>query len=343
MLKKTVLLASALAGLAISAPQSMAQSQNSYWSFDGRNSYGSYQACEEARRTRTLGGAALGGALGAGVGAMAGGDDTRNAVVGAVVGGVAGGIIGREQVKCTQYAYSSAYSNQQTNYRHDGYVATTNNNGYYGGSTYGGTQYGNSTYYGENNGYYSTQPTRTYQTTQPTTYIGQSGYVTARPGYTSTQPVRTYSNSGYSSYGYQTSQPTRVYTTTTRSSGYYPNQPSYQTQRVYQSQPTYSHGRPSYHTYPATTYQQPRPTNTTYWSYDGRTQYSSWEECQRASRNRTLTSGALGAVAGAGLGTAAGGDDGRNAVIGAIAGGALGAYAGNRSIQCQQYTTNYRR
>lgn len=336
MLKKTVLLASALASLAIAVPQSVAQSQGSYWSFDGRSAYGSYQACEDARRTRTLGGAALGGALGAGAGAMAGGDDTRNAVVGAVVGGVAGGIIGREQVKCTQYAQNTRYPNAQTNYRHDGYVTSTSN-AYYGGSTYGGTQYGSAPYQTSSNGYYSTQPVRSYQTTQPTRYVGNSGYVTTRPGYTTTQPVRTYSNSGYGSYGYQTTQPTRVYTTTTTSSGYY------QTQPRYQSQPTYSHGSTGYTSYPATTYHQPRPASTTYWSYDGRTQYSSWEECQRASRNRTLSSGALGAVAGAGLGTAAGGDDGRNAVIGAIAGGALGAFAGNRSIQCQQYTTNYRR
>ena len=53
--------------------------------------------------------------------------------------------------------------------------------------------------------------------------------------------------------------------------------------------------------------------------------------------------GAVGALAGAGLGTAAGGDDGRNAIIGAVAGGAIGAYAGNKSIKCYQASTVYRR
>merc|ERR1711939_1003406 len=79
---------------------------------------------------------------------------------------------------------------------------------------------------------------------------------------------------------------------------------------------------------------------TTYWSYDGQSQYQSYEACQQAKSKRALAGGGLGALAGAGIGTLAGGDDGRNAVVGAIAGGVLGAYSGNRSIQCTQYTVS---
>ena len=82
----------------------LASAQSTYWSYGGGNSYASYEACEQARRTRTVGGAAIGGLLGAGLGALAGGDDTRNAVVGGVVGAAAGGTIGSNQVKCTPYS-----------------------------------------------------------------------------------------------------------------------------------------------------------------------------------------------------------------------------------------------
>lgn len=80
----------------------------------------------------------------------------------------------------------------------------------------------------------------------------------------------------------------------------------------------------------------------TTWSYDGRTQYQSMQQCENARRSRTLASGGLGAVAGAGLGALAGGNDTRNAAVGAIVGGAAGAYAGNRSIQCYQVAGGYR-
>ena len=52
--------------------------------------------------------------------------------------------------------------------------------------------------------------------------------------------------------------------------------------------------------------------------------------CETGPSNRVLIGSGAGAIAGAGLGTLAGGDDGRNAaigaVVGAIAGGAAGAY-----------------
>lgn len=300
MLKKSVLLASALAGLAITTPQASAQ-QGSYWSYDGQSSYASYSACEEARKTRTLGGAAIGGLLGAGLGTAAGGDDTRNAVIGSVVGAVAGGMIGQNQVKCEQTYAPVA----QSNYRATEYVAYTPRTTTYQTSTryYGQGQYGQ----GQQSGYYPSQP-------QPRYYSQTTSY-----GYGQPQPSYGYNNQ--QRYGYAQPAP-RPYHNANQT--YYPQQQQGYGQRTV--------------TYQQTSYQQ-----SSNWTYDGQTLYRSYDECERAKNDRTLASGAVGALVGAGLGTLAGGDDGRNAAIGAVAGGVTGAYAGNRSIQCYQASSVYRR
>lgn len=355
MSKKALILATALSGLAISVPAASAQS-GSYWSYDGRTSYASYQACENARQTRTLGGAAVGGLLGAGAGSLAGGNDTRNAVVGAAIGAVAGGIVGRNQVQCQQYGASSGSN--------------------YGGSYntgYNNTTYSGSPYYGSSNtsGYYNTQPAYSggsgYYSTQPT-YSGNSGYYNTgatyshRPtyshgstsGYSNQYPSRTYTttttrSTGYSSgghtstpyygssnSGYYTTQPGRTYTTSTpyygsSSGGYTTSTPYYGSSS---NSGYYSSGHGSTQGYAA---------SNSYWTHDGRTTYGSYEACEQARRNRTLASGGLGALAGAGLGTLAGGDDGRNAIYGAVIGGAAGAYRGSRSIQCHRAGSVYSR
>ena len=64
--------------------------------------------------------------------------------------------------------------------------------------------------------------------------------------------------------------------------------------------------------------------------------------CQQGVSNRTLASTGAGAVIGAGLGTLAGGDDGRNAAIGAavgaIAGAAVGGYMDRQEEELRRQT-----
>lgn len=320
MLKNTIMAASALAGMAMLVPQASAQS-SAYWSYDNQSKFASYDACEQARRTRMLGGAAVGGVIGAGAGALAGGDDTRNAVIGAAVGAIAGGAVGNSQVKCERHAYGTSSSGYQT-----GYPAQA-------------------PYYSQQqSGYYQTQPSNRYYTqSYPqqgynqgyNTYSQQPGYTTTTTQryYTTTQPTRSYSgysSGGYSNHGYQTTQPSSGYYSTSQTRYYGSGQTQYP-----------SSGYSTTTSYPSG-YYQTQPQNTA-WTFDGRTQYRSYSECESARRDRTLAGGAVGALAGAGLGTAAGGDDGRNAIIGAVAGGAIGAYAGNKSIKCYQASTVYRR
>ena len=52
------------------------------------------------------------------------------------------------------------------------------------------------------------------------------------------------------------------------------------------------------------------------------------QACQSGPSQRVLIGTAAGAIAGAGLGTIAGGDDKRNAAIGAVVGGLAGAAVG---------------
>ncbi len=348
MLKKTLVLATALGGLTLAVPTASAQYGNSsYWSYDGKTSYQTYQACEEAKRTRTIGGAAVGGALGAGVGALAGGNDTRNAIVGGVVGAIAGGAVGNNQVKCQEYSYHSG--NRYP------YGSTTQTSGY-SSNSYGYQTSPQYSQYGHSG--YSTTPTRTYstnsgyyRTTQPSyttrTYSTQSsGYPS---GYATTRQTRTYSYSGQQGYGhsgynnnnryYGSNYPQNHHGHSNygnhsgygNNSGYYQNSGSYS---HHTSQPYY--GQTSQNTYSnyGSSYHQPRNER---WTFDGRTAFTSFDACERARRDRTIASGGAGALAGAGIGALAGGDDGRNALVGAIAGGALGAYAGNRSVNCYQY------
>merc|ERR1712065_87020 len=176
--------------------------------YDGQTSHATYEACEQARRTRTIGGAAIGGLVGAGLGALAGGDDTRNAVVGGLVGAAAGGTIGSRQVSCAayeyrhgghnQYSYSQpqyqqqpAYSyNTQPSYQYSSPGYTTTTRSYSSGSYYPQQQYGS----------YPTQTTtRTYTTTRPAGSYNSGHY-----------------NSGYGyqqapSYSYSQQQPTTRY------------------------------------------------------------------------------------------------------------------------------------
>ena len=130
MLKTGAFLLS-VAGIALTAPMAVAQS--SYWSYDGASAYGSYESCEQARRTNTIGGAAVGGAVGAGLGALAGGNDTRNALVGAGIGALAGGAIGSNRTRCEQVGYQSYGAQPDYSYNQQGYYNTGSS---YGGSTY---------------------------------------------------------------------------------------------------------------------------------------------------------------------------------------------------------------
>lgn len=284
-----------ICGAAIMTIPFAAAQSGSSWSFDGQTRYASYQACEQARQTRTLGGAAIGGAVGAGLGAFAGGNDTRNAIVGGVIGAVTGGAVGRNQVRCEQIpSYNGQYSNH-TRYDQGGYIAQR-----------------------------AYQPTRSYSSYGQTQY---SGYSHSGTTYRQQAPTRYYGHSGHQTY--RTQQPTYQY----QQRGY-----SYQ-------QPTYSYRQPA-RSYQSTGFHQPsygyaQPANVTTWTYDGRTQFRSQAECERARRNRTVAGGGLGAVAGAGLGALAGGDDGRNAVVGGVLGAAVGAYAGNRSLRCYQRASGH--
>ncbi len=92
------------------AATAAAQAQNDYWSYDGKTPYATYQVCEQARTTRTIGGAAMGAAVGAGLGALAGGDDTRNAVVGGAAGALAGAFSARRMITCTQNRWPQTQS-----------------------------------------------------------------------------------------------------------------------------------------------------------------------------------------------------------------------------------------
>lgn len=222
MLKTSIMIATALAGLTVMIPVASAQS-GTYWSFDGKTSYTSYQACEDARKTRGIGRTAVGGAVGAGLGTLAGGDDTRNAVIGGIVGAIAGGATGSTNAQCQAYSYSSSaagYSGSKV------YSQTTYHSGYSGGQTryYTTTQPGY-TSYGQGSGY-------TYTTTQP--YQTQHGY---NHSYT-TQPY----------YGQTSTTYTRTYTA----------QPQYQYHPhgtvTYSQQPTYYHTNSQTGGYGSTTF-----------------------------------------------------------------------------------------
>ncbi len=320
MLKNTMMIASALTGLAMLVPTASAQS-GSYWSYDGQKTYSSYQACEDARTTRTIGRTAIGGAVGAGLGTLAGGDDTRNAVIGGIVGAIAGGASSNNKSQCYQYqtsAYSggySEYSQKTVRYENSTPYSYGHNTGYssgYGSNTVYSSGYGSNTVY-------SSQPTYTYQSSTPGyTYSGQGGHTYTR---TTTKTYQEPYSGHHQTYSHQpySGQKTTTYTRT------YQGQPQYgSTNYGYQTNAGYNSGY----------------TNSSYWSYDGQTRYQSYESCEQAKRQRTLAGGGLGALAGAGLGTLAGGDDGRNAAIGAVAGAVVGAYSGNRSVQCTQYTVS---
>lgn len=326
-------------GVALAAMMAItpaANAQSSYWSYDGQTNYSSYSACEEARSTRTMNGAAIGGLLGAGAGAMAGGDDTRNAIVGAMIGAAAGGIVGNRQIQCSEYQYPSQSSSYSTT-SNTRYVSSqptyghTSSNGYYSNGQYNNGHH--------NQGYQTTYPSRSYTTTRTHT----NGYSNNNRYGSSTY------NNGYNNSGYQSG---RTYTT----SRTYSSQPtysygnnrsygqngSYSNHGSYQSNSGYNNGYHTGSTYqtsnrysqPTYSYQQPA---TQRWSYDGETMFRSYGECDEARRSRTLAGGGIGALAGAGLGAMAGGDDTRNAAVGAVVGGVIGAYAGQRTIQCSQY------
>ena len=324
MFKQSLIFAAA--GFALTAIPMQANAQSgSYWSYDGRSAFQSYQACEQSRKTRTIGGAAVGGAVGAGLGAFAGGNDTRNSVIGGVIGAVAGAEIGRNQVKCERFGHQA----RQTYGGQTGYTYAPRNTGQYQQPTY--SNHGQYRHV-EQRGYVQTTPrgytsnhssNRGY-TTQRYPTNGHSVYGTsaARTHSTYRQPTTNYgySNQGYSSRGYSH-----------QNSGYRTTQPTYSSHQ--------SRGYEPHHRGVSTAYGNGR-TQSTYWSHDGRTQFRSLQECQNASKKRTIASGGLGALAGAGLGTLAGGDDGRNAVFGAVAGGIAGAVAGRNSLRCQQYASN---
>jgi len=89
--------------------------------------------------------------------------------------------------------------------------------------------------------------------------------------------------------------------------------------------------------------QQPYAFNSNY-GYGYNNDYNNYGYNNDSSRvSKALIGGGVGAVAGAALGTAFGGDDLANAGLGALAGGAVGAAVGayvdhqqNRQIQRQQ-------
>ena len=198
MLSKVLTLS--VASMALMAAVPTASAQSGYYSFDGRSAYGSYEACEQARRTGSLGGAAVGGALGAGLGALAGGNDTRNSIVGGVVGAIAGSSVGRNRVSCqpmqtSSSGYSSGYSGGS--YSQPTYTSGYGSNGYssgYGSTGYSGSGYTTTT----TTPYYSgsSYPSQTYGS------YGQSGY---------SQPSYGHSGTTYSSGSYGYSQPTTTY------------------------------------------------------------------------------------------------------------------------------------
>lgn len=275
-----------------------AQAQSGYWSYDGKTQYSSYQDCERARTTNTIGGAAIGGLIGAGLGALAGGDDTRNAVVGSAVGAIAGGVSGRNSVSCAQ----TALPQTQAQYGYAGPQQT-----YYPSTTrYPSSAYGHSTYQVQHG------PSAGYEPYTSRRYTTHSAPVTTRRVYSYTEPATVYRPAP---------APTRVYTTpvyTQSHTGY--RQP--QTVTHYPSTPRTTAYYPSQYATPVS------------WTAGDGAYYNSQQSCQSAKRNRTFAAGGLGAVTGAGLGTLAGGNDRRNAAVGAVAGAVIGASAGNRSVQC---------
>lgn len=289
---------------AVAALATTAGAHAQTWSHDGQTQYSSYQSCERARTTRTIGGAAIGGVVGAGLGALAGGDDTRNTVVGGAVGAIAGGMTGQRSVKCTQ-THAPVYTAQPSRY--------PANQSYYPAPAAPAPV--TRTVYTT-----SSQTHAPVQTSYPTrTYTVRSAPVTTtRRVYSYTEPARVY----------RPATPTRVTHTS------YPSPtPVYRTVHTPAPAPVYQPApQPVYQPAPQPVY-QPAPAPTVWTSGDG-AYHGSQQSCQAARRNRTVASGGLGALAGAGLGTLAGGNDRRNAAVGAVAGAVIGASSGYNSVKC---------